>query len=215
MACTVCAWTCTCSQLAWRQMVFAHTHPPTLDSFSLSFSFSLFLSLSFSFSLSRSFSLSLPPSLRSCDLADMLEGNLKGILKVILAVAERYQPKSVKPRGLNDPSRPPNHSLPSATPPAEQGAPHRDFIPPYRHPSPPTRPEFRHSLSQPTFSLHGNNVSHPSHYRLQQLDPRGSGYERDGWNQGYGQVEGAEDVYSTPADQLPMTTPPQVWFKGT
>ena len=29
---------------------------------------------------------------------DLVEGSVKGVMKVILAIAERYQPKSVKPR---------------------------------------------------------------------------------------------------------------------
>ena len=35
--------------------------------------------------------------------SDILEGNAKGIMRVILAIAERYQPRSVKPRSGSDP----------------------------------------------------------------------------------------------------------------
>ena len=38
--------------------------------------------------------------------ADILDGNSKGIMRVILAIAERYQPNSIKPRSLSDASRP-------------------------------------------------------------------------------------------------------------
>eukprot|EP00731_Ephydatia_muelleri_P017803 Em0010g901a len=43
---------------------------------------------------------------------DLLDGNVKGIMRVILAVAERYQPRSVKPRGSTNgtPGAPSNRS---------------------------------------------------------------------------------------------------------
>lgn len=45
---------------------------------------------------------------------DLLDGNVKGIMKVILAVAERYQPRSVKPRGPTNgsPGGPTNNGTP-------------------------------------------------------------------------------------------------------
>ncbi len=38
--------------------------------------------------------------------ADILEGNSKGIMRVILAMAERYLPHTVKARATNDPKPP-------------------------------------------------------------------------------------------------------------
>ena len=42
-------------------------------------------------------------STNTCTCADILEGNSKGIMRVVLALAERYQPRSVKQRSVSDP----------------------------------------------------------------------------------------------------------------
>ena len=119
-------------------------------------------------------------------LIDLLEGNVKGVMKVILALAERYQPKSVKPRqdtGRPDSGRPSNHTAPVTTTDTHYA---QQDIHPYTHPqSTTTRMEHSHSLSQPSF----HSSQYPGPYTQDAI---------------------AEEVYSSPIDQLPANKPPQV-----
>ena len=115
---------------------------------------------------------------------DLMEGNVKGVMKVILAIAERYQPKSVKPRSAPEPVKATNHN-------ADTNLPRQDLIRPYTHPQTTGRLEYGHSLSQPAQSTyHG-----PSNRYLPQTVPHS---------------HLTEDVYSSPIDQLPVDKPPQV-----
>lgn len=119
----------------------------------------------------------LPPS-----LLDLMEGNVKGVMKVILAIAERYQPKSVKPRSAPEPGKTTNHN-------ADTNLPRQDLIRPYTHPQTTARLEYGHSLSQPAQSTyHG-----PSRYPPASV------------------AHITEDMYSSPIDQLPVNKPPQVY----
>lgn len=118
-------------------------------------------------------------------LPDLLEGNVKGVMKVILSIAERYQPKSVKPRTVPEPPRPANHTAP--LPDAQYGV-RQELIRPYTHPQTPSRPEYGgQSLSQPA-SFHPSSL-YPSPYPV---DPA------------------QEGMYSSPIDTLPANKPPQV-----
>ena len=102
----------------------------------------------FIFSLSLSLSHCLPfPFSPSYIHADILEGNSKGIMRVILALAERYQPRSVKQRSVSDPK--PYVVSPHHTSPAHYL---RDRTPPDRfsahmtsaeYPPPPAAPRTR------------------------------------------------------------------------
>lgn len=121
-----------------------------------------------------------------------MEGNVKGVMKVILAVAERYQPKSVKPR--SEPSKPTNHTAPIPAPTADPNVAGRDLIRPYTHPQTTARLEYGHSLSEPAQgSYHGSagyHMSSSSHQHVPGPAP--------------------DEVYSSPIDQLPANKPPQV-----
>jgi hypothetical protein len=114
---------------------------------------------------------------------DLMEGNVKGVMKVILAVAERYQPKSVKPRGAPEPAKPANHIAP------DTNLPRQELIRPYTHPQTNARLEYGHSLSQPAPPIH-----HACHQMAPPTYP----------------VAPLEEVYSSPIDQLPAHKPPQV-----
>lgn len=121
---------------------------------------------------------SLPP------FSDLMEGNVKGVMKVILAVAERYQPKSVKPRTAPEPVKTANHSsVPADT--------RQDLIRPYTHSQTTTKLEYGHSLSQPAQSTYPS----PSHC----YPPAGGTFPHI-----------TEDMYSSPIDQLPANKPPKV-----
>ena len=126
-----------------------------------------------------------PPSLPSLSSfpSDLMEGNVKGVMKVILAVAERYQPKSVKPRGAPEPAKPANHIAP------DTNLPRQELIRPYTHPQTNARLEYGHSLSQPAPPIH-----HACHQMAPPTYP----------------VAPLEEVYSSPIDQLPAHKPPQV-----
>ena len=113
-----------------------------------------------------------------------MEGNIKGVMKVILALAERYQPKSVKARGAPEPA---NHTAP-VTP--DHNLPRQELVRLYSHPQTATRPEYGLSPS----SLHPPNFRH-------QIAPPGGPL-------GVGMA--TEEMYSNPADQLPSHNPPQV-----
>ena len=94
------------------------------------------------------------PSLSSSPaLPDLLEGNVKGVMKVILALAERYQPKSVKPRTVET-SRPPNYTAPL---PDSQYGIRQELVRPYTHPQTPSRPD------QTQSSFHSSGL-YPSPY---------------------------------------------------
>ena len=120
----------------------------------------------------------------SLPAADLLEGNVKGVMRVILAIAERYQPKSVKPRAAVDTftARPLNHTAP-VTDVALHSRP--DLMRPYTHPQ-TGRPEQGQILSQ---SAGFHSSMYPSSYAV---DPA------------------QEGMYSCPIDQLPANKPPQV-----
>ena len=89
-----------------------------------------------------------------------MDGNSKGIMRVILAMAERYQPRSVKQRSVSDPKpysvmqqqNRMHHQQRDHTPPDR--LPHRDHMTPEY--SPPTAPRTR---SPPNgFRLQSHNV---------------------------------------------------------
>ena len=113
-----------------------------------------------------------------------MEGNVKGVMKVILAIAERYQPKSVKPRSAPETVKTTNQN-------ADTNLPRQDLVRPYTHPQTTGRLEYGHSLSQPAQSTyHGPSHRYPPPpVPLSHL---------------------TEDVYSSPIDQLPVDKPPQV-----
>ncbi|CAI8034359.1 Dixin-A [Geodia barretti] len=111
---------------------------------------------------------------------DLLEGNVKGVMKVILAIAERYQPKSVKPRTVvPETLRPANHTAPL---PDSQYGIRQELVRPYTHPQTPIRPD------QIQSSFHSSGL-YPSPYPV---DPA------------------TEGMYSSPIDTLPANKPPQV-----
>ncbi|CAI8034356.1 Dixin [Geodia barretti] len=113
---------------------------------------------------------------------DLLEGNVKGVMKVILAIAERYQPKSVKPRTVvPETLRPANHTAPL---PDSQYGIRQELVRPYTHPQTPIRPD------QIQSSFHSSGL-YPSPYPV---DPA------------------TEGMYSSPIDTLPANKPPQVMY---
>ena len=144
---------------------------------------------------------------------------MKGVMKVILAIAERYQPKSVKPRNTasSDQNKPTNHSAPvpadgrGHTPPSNTDAAHtrHDTARPFAPPLMTSAMVRSHSLSQP---MPGSGYpSNPAYYRLSQPDRLT--HEREGRSYSYGGGgvrEGDNDVYSTPVDQLPASAAPQL-----
>ena len=128
-------------------------------------------------------------------------------MKVILAVAERYQPKSVKPRSVSAPEqpKPATHMTgPLPSPAVDPGVARQDPIRPYTHPQTTTRLEYGHCLSQPVPpSYHSANPSNHARYPLS-LSDNARGHS-------YAHLAGQEEMYSSPIDQLPASIPPQVY----
>ena len=156
-----------------------------------------------------------------------MEGNSKGIMRVVLAIAERYQPRSVKPRSASDPKQAPSHNAP-------RDHMSRGGYPINRAHSPDQiqhlRPSFQAPLAANSFSVpnmsaisRSRSLSQPEDYMSGYGPPQQSyaglsqpertyGSYQDPSYMGYSfsQDDPGNDTYSTPVDQLPPSAAPHI-----
>ena len=148
-------------------------------------------------------------------------------MRVVLAIAERYQPRSVKPRSGSDPKQLPPHNAPRDHM-SRGGYPANRVHSPdqIQHP----RPSFQaplaansfsvpnmsaisrtRSLSQPVDYMSGYGPPQQSYVGLSQPERTyGSYQEQSHMGYSFSQGDGENDTYSIPVDQLPPSAAPHI-----